>query len=149
MKWHLRDAVESDRTFLYALHSTTMREVIEKTWGWDGSWQQVDFERRFGLCAVSIIEIAGEAVGGLWLDSKPDSLHIVELQLRPDIQGQGIGTAVIRHVIQRAACFELPVTLSVVPANPRAQKLYERLGFEVTGAEGPLVHMRYGRQPAG
>lgn len=73
-----------------------------------------------------------------------DSLHIVELQLLPEMQGKGIGSAVVRHLIQHGAGLGLPVTLSVVPANPRAQRLYERLGFEVTGVEGPFVHMRHG-----
>ena len=38
MEWHLRSISASDRDFLYALHVTTMREVIEKTWGWDEAW---------------------------------------------------------------------------------------------------------------
>ena len=114
-------------------------------WGRDGR----DFDRRFGTCAVSIIDIQGRPVGGLWLESAPDSLHIVELQIVPEIQGKGIGSAVVQHVIQQGIDRGLPVTLSVVPANPRAQRLYERLGFEVTGVDAPLIHMRHGIRAAG
>ena len=143
MEWRLRPVVESDQAFLYALHRATMREVIEKTWGWDEGWQCSEFERRLGACATSVIEISGKAAGGLWLESRPDSLHIVELQLLPEMQGKGIGSAVVRHVIQEGARLGLPVTLSVVPANSRANHLYERLGFKVSGVEAPFVHMRY------
>jgi ribosomal protein S18 acetylase RimI-like enzyme len=143
MEWTLRSASELDREFLYALHRTTMREVIDNTWGWDDAWQRADFDQRFGTCAVSIIDSQGHAVGGLWLKSTSDSLHIVELQLLPEMQGRGIGSAVVKHVIQQGIDRGLPVTLSVVPANPRAQRLYERLGFEVTGVDAPFILMRH------
>ena len=120
-----------------------MRKVIEKTWGWDEAWQQQDFERRLREYRVSIIECDGHPAGGLMLEWKPDSLYIHELQLLPKYQGQGIGTVVIGKVIEQAAARHLPVTLSVVSANPRAQHLYEKLGFEVTTIEPPFIRMRH------
>ena len=120
-----------------------MREVIEKTWGWDEHWQQTEFARRISEYAVSVIEIDGEPAGALWLESTPERLHIVELQLLPATQGKGIGTAVVQRVIKQAANQGVPVTLSVVRANPRAKRLYERLGFEVCGHERPFIHMRH------
>ena len=53
-----------------------MRDVIEKTWGWDEAWQRKDFDRRFNEYLVSIIESEGQAAGGLMLEWKPDSLYI-------------------------------------------------------------------------
>ena len=122
-----------------------MHAVIDQTWGWDDAWQRSDFDARFRTCAVSVIEIDGLPAGALWLQSQPDSVHIVELQLAPEKQGNGVGTAVVEYVIQQAASISRAVTLSVVPANPRAQRLYERLGFEVIGFEAPFIQMRYRR----
>ena len=119
-----------------------MREVIEKTWGWDEAWQRKDFDRRFNEYMVSIIEFEGQTAGGLLLEWKPDSLYIHEIQLLPEYQGRGIGTAVLQRVIEQGASRKLAITLSVVPANPRAQSLYERLGFEITGVESPFIRMR-------
>jgi len=76
------------------------------------------------------------------LKSKPDSLYIVELQVLPELQGRGIGTAVVRKVIEQGANRGVPVTLSVVPGNPRAKRLYERLGFGATDVENPFIRMR-------
>jgi ribosomal protein S18 acetylase RimI-like enzyme len=132
MEVSLRPASEEDREFLYALHCCTMREAIEKTWGWDETWQLHDFDRRFRAYVVSVIECDGHAVGGLLLEWKPDSVYIHELQVLPDHQGQGLGTAVVERVIEEAATRGVSVALSVVPANLRAKQLYERLGFEVT-----------------
>lgn len=149
MRWELRPALDSDRDSLFALHRLTMREVIAETWGWDETWQQAEFMRRLDTCTVSVIEIEGQAVGALWLRATPESLHIVELQLVPKMQGRGVGSAVVQHVIQQGIDGGVPVTLSVVPANARAQRLYERLGFEVAGVEAPLIHMRYALRAAG
>ena len=143
MEFTLRPATEGDREFLYELHCRTMRGTVETTWGWDEAWQRRDFERRFREYLVSIIECDGYPAGGLLLEWKPDSLYIHELQLLPEYQGQGIGTGVLRKVIEQAAVRRFPVTLSVVPANPRAQHLYEKLGFEVTATEPPFIHMRH------
>jgi len=120
-----------------------MREVIKKTWGWDEAWQLTDFDRRLAAYVVSIIEAEHRAAGSLWLEWKPDSLYIHEVQVLPEFQGKGLGTEVVQHVIKQGAHRRLPVTLSVVPANPRAKRLYERLGFEVTGVEPPFIRMRH------
>ncbi len=119
-----------------------MRSVIEATWGWDESWQRRDFDRRFESYEASIIQAGGEPAGGLLLESADSGIHIHEVQLLPEYQGQGIGTAIIRGVIDQAAQRGVPVTLSVVPANPRARRFYERLGFAVTKVESPFITMR-------
>lgn len=139
---HLRPASELDWEFLFTLHCATMREVIARTWGWDDAWQRADFERRFAQSIVWIVETHGGAVGSLWVEWKPDSLYIHELQVWPGFQGRGLGTAIIQHAIEQGASRGLPVTLSVVPANTRARYLYERLGFEVTHIDPPFIHMR-------
>lgn len=144
VSWILRSASESDREFLFELHCRTMREVIEKTWGWDEEWQRTDFERRFRQCVVSVIEHEGRPIGGLMLEPRPDSIDIREIQVLPEWQGRGIGTAVVRQIITQAASRGAAVTLSVVPANSRAKQLYDRLGFEVTGFESPFFRMKFG-----
>jgi len=143
MEHRLSPASESDRKFLFMLHCITMHDVIEATWGWDEAWQRTDFDRRFAVQDVSIIQAINHDVGGLWLEWKSNSLYIHEIQILPDYQGKGLGTAVIRDVIGQTASRMLPVELSVVPANPCAQHLYERLGFVVTSMESPFIQMRH------
>ena len=143
MDCNLRPASEQDRAFLYALHCQTIRQVIERSWGWDEAWQRRDFDRRFSECLVSIIESEGRAVGGLMVESKPDSVYVRELQVLPEYQGRGIGTRVVGNLIEQAAANGLHVTLSVVPANPRARDLYEKLGFKVTVMDAQFICMRH------
>jgi ribosomal protein S18 acetylase RimI-like enzyme len=117
--------------------------MIEQTWGWDEAWQRTDLDRRFMAYTVSIIEKGGQAVGGLALESKPESIYIHEVQVSPEHQGSGIGAAVVRSVIEQAASRGVTVTLSVLEVNPRARQLYERLGFHVTAFEAPFFRMQH------
>jgi ribosomal protein S18 acetylase RimI-like enzyme len=139
----LRPAAPSDLDFLFALYSTTMRDVVEQTWGWDEAWQRTDFVKRFAESVVSVVEVAGRAAGTVWVQWTPDCLYICELQVSPEFQGRGLGTAVLQHMIEQAASRGLPVELAVVPANPRAKGWYERVGFEVVATEPPFIRMRH------
>lgn len=57
---------------------------------------------------------------------------VAQLGVAPDVRGQGFGTMLLRHQIRRARRegFER-CALDVATTNPRAQALYERLGFRV------------------
>jgi GNAT superfamily N-acetyltransferase len=77
----------------------------------------------------SVIEVNSQPAGSLWIQSRSMAIHIVELQVLPSVQRQGIGTGVVQGSMQRAASQAASLTLSVVPVNPGAKRLYERLGF--------------------
>ena len=146
MSFHLRPAEPADRDFLFALFTQTMKSVIEQTWGWDDARQRADFDRRFESYDVAVVECDARPVGGLFLETAASSAFIHELQLLPEYQGRGIGSAIVQTVIDHASARGLPVALSVVAANPRAQRFYERLGFRVMGVESPFISMQ--RDPA-
>jgi ribosomal-protein-alanine N-acetyltransferase len=61
-----------------------------------------------------------------------DEIHINNLAIRHEIQGQGLGTALLTHVLQAGASRGAErATLEVRRSNTPARRLYERLGFEV------------------
>jgi ribosomal protein S18 acetylase RimI-like enzyme len=144
LSFTLRPAALEDREFLFELFARTMRGVVEQTWGWNDTWQRAEFERRFRRYTVSVVESDARPVGGLFLEHGHDAIFIHEIQLLPEWQGRGIGTGIVQAVIEQATARGVPVELSVVPANPRAQRLYERLGFEVVAIESPFIRMRRG-----
>ena len=56
--------------------------------------------------------------------------YLDELFVRPDLRGQGIGSALVRRASELARSEGLPrLLLEVNDANPRARGLYQRLGF--------------------
>jgi ribosomal-protein-alanine N-acetyltransferase len=61
-----------------------------------------------------------------------DEVHINNLAVRHDHRGQGLGTALLEHVLQAAAGRGAGrATLEVRRSNAPARRLYERLGFEI------------------
>jgi ribosomal protein S18 acetylase RimI-like enzyme len=64
--------------------------------------------------------------------AEADAGFISQLGVKEDFRGCGIGTAIIQHQIELARKVGLrKCTLDVATTNPRAQALYERLGFKV------------------
>ncbi|MFQ6142877.1 GNAT family N-acetyltransferase [Streptomyces seoulensis] len=82
---------------------------------------------------------AGRAHEYLWM-----------IGVAPRRQGEGLGAALIRHVLDRCDREGLPAYLEA--SSPRSAKLYERLGFAATGhtldlPDGPKMWPMW-REPA-
>ncbi|MGB0561603.1 MAG: guanylate kinase [Spirulinaceae cyanobacterium] len=93
---------------------------------------QQGYRQEFPEADFWLVQQRGQAIGRLTLDDRPDHLHIVDLALSPDVQNQGIGTALLQDIQAIATERNCPVRLMVVEHN-RARRLYERLGFCPTG----------------
>ena len=90
-----------------------------------------------------IVEKNGERIGRLYLfhHNKTD-LHIVEIGLLPVWRGCGFGTALLTRVQEYARSVGKNCTIHVEANNP-ARRLYRRLGFTETKAEGPYFLMNW------
>jgi ribosomal protein S18 acetylase RimI-like enzyme len=130
--YSLRGAVDADYDFLYALHVATMRDSITATWGWDDSVQEALFRERWDPSGPRVVVVGAEDAGILDVDRQATKTFISLIELHPRYQGRGIGTAIIRDVLQEAHGRGVPAALSVLKANPAARRLYQRLGFVVT-----------------
>jgi ribosomal protein S18 acetylase RimI-like enzyme len=125
----LRPARISDETFLLDLRKTTMESYLE------GAGEPVDEDThlrriRSHFADAKIICLADDSIGLIKTHLSPTEWAISQLQVAPAFQGKGVGTEVIRKVIEKADRDSLPVTLCVLRNNP-AIRLYERLGFRV------------------
>lgn len=85
------------------------------------------------VCHIYLVRTPESAVVGFcafWLVF--DEIHINNLALRPPLRGQGIGTALLHHVLVEARRLGAKrATLEVRASNHAARRLYERLGFYV------------------
>lgn len=145
-EWTLRPATGDDHEFLWRLHRETMREYVEATWGWDEADQRERFRREFIAAeGWQVIVVAGEDAGRLVTERRGEDVYVANVQVRPDLQGRGIGTAVLRRIIGEAAREGLGVSLQVLRANRAARRLYERLGFAAVRED--LTHAVMRRPP--
>jgi GNAT superfamily N-acetyltransferase len=128
-----RPATPGDLEFLYRLMRESLGPYVVQTYGpWDDAAQRERFFRETILETHEVVELDGEPVGCLCTSSWPDSLRLHRVFLLPAAQGRGIGTGLVREVLAAARAIGRPVRLRVLRVNP-ARRLYERLGFKVTG----------------
>ncbi len=133
MQLTLRPATDGDKEFLYTLNRAAYRALVERQFGeWDDAWQRRYFEEKWERADYQIIERAGRPIGTVWIAYHDDHVLLHEIQILPEFQGQGIGTALLREELERARGKGVPIRLRVLKQN-RARFLYERLGFVVYG----------------
>ena len=85
--------------------------------------------------------MAGQTrIGWLEVSVAPDALILHQIHLIKSAQGQGLGTALLRHLIQVACRRNVAIRLYVVRNNP-ARALYRRLGFKTVASSGTRLKM--------
>jgi GNAT superfamily N-acetyltransferase len=89
---------------------------------------------------VAIIQADGVDVGWLQTVLSKSEHMLGQLFVDAPYQRKGIGTEVLRGIIEEASRRGLPVRLAVVKFNP-SRRLYERLGFRVTHEDDRKVYM--------
>lgn len=94
---------------------------------------------------VRIITSGGADIGWVQSLTANGALYLAQIFIEPAFQRRGIGTEVIRGLIDQAARAGQPITLGVVKTN-RARNLYQRLGFHITHENDRKFYMR--REPA-
>ena len=103
-----------------------MREYVEPLYGWDAHIQRRYHAGWFKPDRLSIIEDDdGREVGVLDVRDEGDHLYLSRIEILPEGQGRGLGTAVVTAVLGRGRM----VRLDIFPHNVRARRFYERLGF--------------------
>ncbi len=86
----------------------------------------------YGPFAGIGVIIRGLRTEGVIRPPKPNELYLAHLGVVPALRGAGIGTRLVEALLQRRdpARHDV-VALDVAVTNPRAEALYERLGFSV------------------
>lgn len=138
----LRRVVEADRAWLRALHHAAMREAVEAMWGWDEQVQDEFFEKGFNCENQWIIRVDDQDVGVIKVTRRASEYSLDNIQIDPSYQRQGVGSALIRELQNRAEREGVSVGLQVIQSN-RARRLYERLGFVVTHQSHTHYFMRW------
>src|SRR5262245_60746974 len=145
MRIDLRPGAPEDREYLWRLHCKTMREYVDKTWGWNEAWQRRRFDETFDALPLLLIEKEGEPIGYIFVQRPGHEIFLAAIEIAPEQQNQGIASQLIKELLDESDQSNLPVKLSVLKVNP-ARRLYERLGFRCAG-ETP-THYLMRRDPA-
>jgi ribosomal protein S18 acetylase RimI-like enzyme len=140
----LRAARPDDEEFLFALHRSAMRDYVEATWGWDEDWQRQHFEATYAPAQQALIvrlDPVPRDIGRISVMRHWRKIFLRDIELVAAERNRGIGTAVIRALLELAKADGRAVELLVLKCNP-AQRLYERLGFTAVADDGARLTMR-------
>jgi ribosomal protein S18 acetylase RimI-like enzyme len=147
-----RPATDADYDFMRALYASTREEELthfpfaeaQKRSFLDQQFaaQFAHYGIHYPTCERNIIERDGVPIGRLWIDEWRDQLRLVDIALVPECRGAGIGSALLRQVMDRGTATGKPVTIHVESFNP-ALRLYQRLGFEHVDTNGVYLLMRW------
>lgn len=137
-KLTLRPEREEDRDFRYRLFCDSRQPefklllappVYEQVMAHQFHAQTVSYQNQFPQARFDIIELAGRPIGRLVVDRPADQLHIIDQAVVPEFRGRGIGTTIMRALMDEARAANIPVRLEVASENDPSARLYLRLGF--------------------
>jgi ribosomal protein S18 acetylase RimI-like enzyme len=124
-----RSATSSDREFARRVHHTAYRDVVQRQFGrWLEEEQDAFFAVGWDTASHTVVTCDGIACGNLCVDRREADLHVREIVLSPEFQRRGIGSRLLRQVMDEARERGVPVRLGTLHEN-RAAGLYRRLGF--------------------
>jgi GNAT superfamily N-acetyltransferase len=104
--------------------------------------QHLSYLVQFPLADFTIILRHDRPIGRLYVERRPEEIRGIDIALLPESRQAGIGTAILRHLLDEAACERKPCRIHVEKFN-RAQRLYKRLGFTTLADDGMYLHMEW------
>lgn len=146
----LRPATSEDEELLYELYRSSRASEVA-AYGWDEAQQEAFLRMQFGArerqygfqfsgSEHSIILRDGQAIGRILVMRTESEIRLVDVAILPANRNSGIGTDLIKQLIEEGSRSAKPVTLHVEITSP-ALRLYERLGFVRVRESGPRLFM--------
>jgi GNAT superfamily N-acetyltransferase len=108
--------------------------------------QTLSYLAQFPEARFDIIELSGERIGRIVVDRPGAGLHIVDLAIVPHWRGRGVGTAIVRALIDEARAAGIPVRIEASEGDP-SLRLYHRLGFVSTATAPPHTQLEWRPAP--
>ncbi|NLL70787.1 MAG: ribosomal protein S18-alanine N-acetyltransferase [Epulopiscium sp.] len=116
-------------------HVSQVWEIEKQCFATPWSKQALIKELQVNRLALYFVAIYNDIVAGyagMW--KIVDEGHITNIAVLPQLQGQGIGSALLERLIEAGKISQLQaLTLEVRVGNQKARSLYEKYGFRIMG----------------
>ncbi|GAA3136197.1 GNAT superfamily N-acetyltransferase/SAM-dependent methyltransferase [Kribbella aluminosa] len=147
--YRLRPATASDAGFLADVTISATRAQGRLADGFDEAAWRAGFVE-WTLESIEdpgtelyVVDVDERPAGRLRVSRTPEAVELNGIQLHPDIQNRGIGTAIITDLESEAVRRGVPLQLNVERDNPNARRLYDRLGFVKVSEDGAQDVLRW------
>lgn len=138
--WTLRAAEPADVETIAELRATVMRPDLERLGRYDEHRVRQRLRDSFSPQYTSVIVADGAFAGCVTVRPAQDGQWLEHFYLAPDLQGRGLGTAVLATLLDRVDAEGAVVRLNVLQGSA-ARRLYERHRFTVESQDPIDVHM--------
>lgn len=141
----LRTIRAEDRDFLLRVYASTRAEELALT-DWDEAQKRAFLAQQFEAqhhhyqthyrgARFDLILLDSEPIGRLYVARWKEEIRIMDIALLPEYRNGGIGSGLLRELLEEAAATSRRLTIHVERYNP-ALRLYRRLGFDPVGETG-------------
>lgn len=144
----LRGATPEDEPFLFEVYASTRSEELEGL-GWDDNQKRAFItmqflarERSYPRVDNRVILLNGREIGRMLVDRRETEISLADIALLTEYRNAGIGSRLIKDLMNEATTAGKPILLHVVASSP-AVRLYERLGFCRSGADAAYLEMKW------
>ena len=142
----LRPVMGEDEEFLLAVYASSREDELAQVQWPDGmketflrmqfEAQRTEYEQRYPDAEYAVILVDRRPAGRIWIARPGDEIHLLDIALLPEFQNSGVGTVLLRRLMDEARRAGLPLRHYVFILNTEALRFYERLGFTVIGESG-------------
>jgi GNAT superfamily N-acetyltransferase len=134
-------ADETYREFSYQVKKAAEGEYITLMFGWDEDVQRDFHARAWQDQKPDIIAYDGKPIGTIATIESEDCIELGQFFILPDYQNKGIGTYLLKSIIDKADQVGRNVTLKFLKNNP-VESLYARHGFRLVHTSEVAHHMK-------
>ncbi len=134
--WEMRPASVSDVEAVAELRAVVLRADLERVGRYDEQRVRQRLRDGFDPARTWVIEVSGAFAGCVALRPAEDAHWLEHFYLVPRLQGSGIGSGVLRQLLEWCDRRGVLVRLNVLQGSA-ARRLYELHGFSVE-AEDPV-----------
>lgn len=140
VNWVMRPAAPADVEAIAELRALVMRPDLERLGRFDEHRVRQRLRDSFSPWHTSVIWADGAFAGSVTLRPAENGLWLEHFYVAPGVQGAGLGSAVLRTLLEKADAEGSPVRLNVLRGSA-ARRLYERHGFTVETREPIDIYM--------
>ncbi|MFF7984461.1 GNAT family N-acetyltransferase [Streptomyces sp. NPDC007901] len=138
--WEMRPASVADVEAVAELRAVVLRADLERLGRYDPRRVRQRLRDGFDAAHTWVIEVGGGFAGCVALRPAGDAHWLEHFYLDPAVQGAGVGSAVLRELLERCDRDGVVVRLNVLRGSA-ARRLYERHGFTVEAEDAVDVFM--------
>lgn len=152
----LRPVTPEDDEFLLAVYAGTREEELAQVeWAegqkevfvrWQFEMQRREYETRFPDASYEVILVDGRPAGRIWVGTDNEQIRLLDIALLQEFQNRGVGTLLLRKLMDEAARANKVLRHMVFVLNNDAHRFYERLGFVIIEELGAYKHMEWSKK---